>query len=431
MAPRVGVPPAPPAGPAAPGHGETLWAGLLLLLLAGGVVPLLTRPTSGSEDTSALSILLQGLGCLIATIRLARSPGGLRRAVERLDPALLALLVLVVISIAWSVDPVLTLRRSGAVIAASLFGLYLAERWPIDEQVWLVLRVLTAAALASAVMALVLPSYGVTEEGPWRGVFLTKNVLARLMALGVLAAVLGAGTASWSSARRRQAVASGLLCGVVLVQAGSVFATLTVAAVLVLVAAALLVARTSYPLRQGVGVLLVAGVVTVLLVAWLERAAVLDLFGRDASLTGRLPIWSSVVPSIAERPWLGWGYGAFWQGWEHPSTSALLANPWGPPHSHNGLLETALNLGIVGAVLWLLALFACLRRGVQMAARGGGSPSLWAIALVLLLLAFNLTEVTAMSAAFFWTLFVSASAASTVRPAASAQLWTRSTPGRR
>jgi exopolysaccharide production protein ExoQ len=409
---------------AAPGALETLLAGALLLLLAGGLVPLAIRARGGGGDGSSLSIMMQGAGCLLASLRLAHSPGGLRRAVERLDPVVLALLALLVASTAWSVDPMLTARRAAAVVAASLFGLYLADRWKVDEQMWLVLRVLTVAAVASAVMVLVLPSYGLADDGAsWRGIFLTKNVLGRVMALGVVAGALCAVITSWPLARRRQASVCAVVCGLVMLQAGSVFATATVAAVLILVAASLIVLRASYPWRQAVGSLLFVGLGGGLVAAVLGREQLFDLVGRDANLTGRLPLWSSVWPAITDRPWLGHGWGAFWQGWEQPSTQAFLRNPWGPPHSHNGLLELLLAVGIVGAALWLLALLSCLLRALRQARDDRAGSSIWPIALVLMVLAFNLTEVTTMGNAFFWSLFVAASSSRTRRPAASLDLW--------
>jgi hypothetical protein len=38
---------------------------------------------------------------------------------------------------------------------------------------------------------------------------------------------------------------------------------------------------------------------------------VLDLLGKDQTLTGRTDLWPLVIDSIAERPMLDWGYRAF------------------------------------------------------------------------------------------------------------------------
>ncbi|MEM9277344.1 MAG: O-antigen ligase family protein [Pseudomonadota bacterium] len=69
--------------------------------------------------------------------------------------------------------------------------------------------------------------------------------------------------------------------------------------------------------------------------------------------TGRSYIWSVVVQLIAERPWLGWGYG---------STLFILPEYSGDirhtaPHAHNMILQILVTTGFVGLALFALALF--------------------------------------------------------------------------
>ena len=94
--------------------------------------------------------------------------------------------------------------------------------------------------------------------------------------------------------------------------------------------------------------------------------------GRDdgvASFTGRVPLWSEVAPHILERPLLGHGYLTFWTPWRIQYTSELLG--WTIPDAHNEYLETFLNLGLFGAAL--LGTLACgsLLRCVQLYLRTG------------------------------------------------------------
>jgi O-antigen ligase len=72
-------------------------------------------------------------------------------------------------------------------------------------------------------------------------------------------------------------------------------------------------------------------------------------------LTGRLPIWDTVLGAIAEQPMLGYGYGGFWTPqriWEYS-----FIHHWEFNHAHSAYFETMLNVGIVGAGLGLLILF--------------------------------------------------------------------------
>ncbi|MEL6163185.1 MAG: O-antigen ligase family protein, partial [Cyanobacteria bacterium J06628_3] len=55
---------------------------------------------------------------------------------------------------------------------------------------------------------------------------------------------------------------------------------------------------------------LVVGIVgTFVLTNW---AALLGGMGKDPTLTGRTPMWGMMIKFIMERPWLGYGRGAFW-----------------------------------------------------------------------------------------------------------------------
>jgi exopolysaccharide production protein ExoQ len=83
-------------------------------------------------------------------------------------------------------------------------------------------------------------------------------------------------------------------------------------------------------------------------------------------LTGRLPIWDTVLGAIAKQPLLGYGYGGFWTPqriWEYS-----FIHHWEFNHAHSAYFETMLNLGIVGAGLGLLILFITAWGSVRAAA---------------------------------------------------------------
>jgi O-antigen ligase len=70
------------------------------------------------------------------------------------------------------------------------------------------------------------------------------------------------------------------------------------------------------------------------------------------SLTGRTELWSDLMPLYSERPILGFGYQA--------SRPLLLeVRPWAG-HAHNGLIETMLDVGVVGTLLLWFPVLAVL-----------------------------------------------------------------------
>jgi O-antigen ligase len=87
------------------------------------------------------------------------------------------------------------------------------------------------------------------------------------------------------------------------------------------------------------------------------------LMGRpDAadSLNGRIPMWTEVLRFIDQRPWLGYGYGAFWTP-QHVQDVSLDCG-FRVAVAHSSWLETAAALGWVGAATLLAVLAAGIAR---------------------------------------------------------------------
>jgi O-antigen ligase len=83
---------------------------------------------------------------------------------------------------------------------------------------------------------------------------------------------------------------------------------------------------------------------------------VLELAGRDATLTGRTGLWTDLMTNASKSRWFGVGYGAFWVGpasYEmYPLENWSRETPrWRPMQGHNGYLDVYVELGIVGLVL--------------------------------------------------------------------------------
>ena len=93
-----------------------------------------------------------------------------------------------------------------------------------------------------------------------------------------------------------------------------------------------------------------------------ERLLSAILIGRPDeadSLSGRLPLWSALLEYAWQRPLLGYGYLTFWspERIEHFSTELQ----WAVPDGHNAYLDLMLDLGLVGAFIYLLAIFVGIR----------------------------------------------------------------------
>lgn len=87
-----------------------------------------------------------------------------------------------------------------------------------------------------------------------------------------------------------------------------------------------------------------------------EFQNVLSYFGKDVTLTGRTFLWDHALSSIADHPLLGVGYQAYWQpgnpGAEELWLFAGITNKYGF-HFHNTYLQVAVDLGLVGLVIFI------------------------------------------------------------------------------
>jgi O-antigen ligase len=91
--------------------------------------------------------------------------------------------------------------------------------------------------------------------------------------------------------------------------------------------------------------------------------SVFALVGRNTTLTGRIPLWQYSAGAVLQRPLLGAGWDAFWFSKEADNIRNQIN--WPAPHAHNGFLELALNVGLIGMVIFLILNFDCLRRAVR------------------------------------------------------------------
>ena len=277
----------------------------------------------------------------------------------------------------WSVDPAITIRRSAVLLSTSIFGIYLASRRSTVQLQALLLHFFLILVGASLLLLVAAPSYALDtfHNDAFRGITIHKNVFGNYMGMFVLLALTYPFRKRWGGAHWGTILLAGSM--LVASRAGTALISAVIA---VIVAPMLYVVR--FPKRQAVPL----AVLGLILLAVLGMAAsqfsgsVLDLLGKDSTLTGRAAIWQGARHSISKRPLLGYGYDAFWQGLRGESLSIIATVNWLVPHAHNGYLEALLGLGAAGMGLLALCVLRTAKDAVGYVQRQKDLSGLWPFA---------------------------------------------------
>lgn len=114
--------------------------------------------------------------------------------------------------------------------------------------------------------------------------------------------------------------------------------------------------------RQFLGVVSVFSAIAGLLLAIGAMPALLGLYQKDLTFSGRTFIWAETLKSWKRQPIQGYGYGGVWWDGRSPVTQDLQQRiGFGAAHAHNGAIELLITVGLVGLVLFLVLLVRVIR----------------------------------------------------------------------
>jgi len=273
------------------------------------------------------------------------------------EPLLLAIIILAIASVTWSVTPDATQINARSLIRTSLFGAYIATRYDSKEQLNLILLFFGITALLSVFYSLAIPEIGIfRSNGPpvWRGIFKHKNHLAINMALSSTLFLIA--TIYKRHFLRLGLIGFGLsLAALIFSDGKSALSIFVVATALIPVYKILLQhykIRVVFLLTLG----LLIGTVAVAVFTNLEFIVV-DLLGKDLGGNGRDELWLYLLERASERPLLGYGYSGFW--FNPVEVAGVSTNTWlqtgvGNGHAHSGFIDLLLHLGWVGSILFFI-----------------------------------------------------------------------------
>jgi exopolysaccharide production protein ExoQ len=395
-------------------HLDHLFVVTAMLLMSSAFISHIVD-LSTAESSSAGSAQMQLIWLAIYVVTLLRVAPHWRETigVMRANLTFCIFASLAVVSMLWSADPLISLRHSMAFVFCTLFGIDLARRYTLRQQLGLIGATLWIAILFSCFVQLVAPNFvlpatfgesNIVDNGAWIGIFHQKNIFGHVLAV---AGVLTVSQITFNRKTLLLAVVSLGICFAVIGKVESETALVAICATAFLLFSLLILRlrrRALSTLGSGIG--LIAS--SLLVAALLNRDLLASLVGRTSNLTGRTDVWALVFESIARRPLLGYGFGAFWQtSYDSHRIDALLG--WTVPSSHNVYIDIVVQLGFAGLGLFCVAYGTAFVRAIS-AMRGSQDPAArWPLAYILLATIYGFSESDLFAASsLYWVLFTAA-----------------------
>lgn len=319
---------------------------------------------------------------------------------------LLLFLLIPIFSIAWSVAPDVTLRRTIALLGTTFFAFYIASAFPPQSLLRITAFAFGVITIVSFFFIFALPHYGThqsgTYSGVWRGVFAHKNKFGGVMVLSVVTLFI---CPVYNEIEKITTYIISLMAlfAVFLSQSQSSLVALIGMFTIMLTVQFIngkgirTVFRTILLLIIGVGSAFVATKYTADMLTWL---------GKNDTLTGRTETWNLAWDRALDRPALGYGYRAFWTD-QNPARRAPIEG-WRDEisHAHNTYFDLLLELGFFGFAAFSLLLIILFFRLLARCMKIGDSVNVWFFAIIFYILARGLVEVTILQQAdITWVFF--------------------------
>ena len=381
-------------------------------------------------ESSPLLALLKGL-ILLGLVSVSILRGKLLLNVILRRKALLGLMLWIVVSTFWAKNPGDSLKWAIELGTVTLAGIYCAARFSIREFLGLAAIGMGLMVGINFLFCLAFPHFGIQtglQAGAWRGLYIQKNTLARMMLFASLVfmsqlSVPRAMETPVKSHRRAQFWAKGalMICILLTVLSQSKTALLLIVGLFLFIPLCQTL-RSRHPLALA---LLTCGALAGLMVALTlvgNYEAILAGLGRDPTLSGRTDIWEVMIDKIIERPWTGYGYAGFWHGKEGESIDIWYRSRDMPPHGHNGYLDLTLDLGLIGLGLFLSSFGQAMARSIVWLRRAGAGVALFPVLFLVAMMLYNISEdslIAEPSSNLTWFLYCYVTSALLVQPMAS------------
>lgn len=334
-------------------------------------------------DSLQRNLLLVGYALTILPLLL-----NLDKAVTLLikNPSITAILMLSVFSIIVSNYPDLSSRRVLALILTVLFSFSIYLQYPDFSLIKLLGVVFLIITILNVLMIIFLPDWGIMKgyhEGAWCGIFTHKNTLGNY---SVIALIIFQTLVKSAKSKKLRIFwgAFTIVCVLMVIKSESMTAYICTG----MVFATRLFLGLAHSMRKSLVVILLFGLIALgsgLLIVFSQYENIVEMIGRDASLTGRIPLWKAVL-EFGNGGFFGFGYKSFWVGDKYPSGEIHKLINWPALHAHNGFIDVWLEIGWIGLVISTFQVFYYMSRHFKIALKGHNEQEFWFVFLIIFIL---------------------------------------------
>ncbi len=344
----------------------------IFLTLWHSLTPNIIRIHETGFDSLTFTISLLWFIVIGLSVYIAYSTHLLNLIVYRLKRnwILLVFISLAIVSITWSIAPVLSIYRLIGLVGATILGIFVGSTMKEENLLGILFWAGVVLVIVCYSFAILYPEIGrmtnLPYNGAWRGIFWHKNELGSLMALFAFIFLFKAVSNIRSSIAIIDLIFFFLAAGLVYLSRSAagyiclLFLTLAIISALIWVRIQSRLSRKHY--------LLIGGFVGLVCVFFITNPGwFFSLFNRSSDLTGRVQLWRYLLVEIVlQQTVLGHGFGALWYldafrsqvqqaiGWTYPVQIA-----------DNGFIDILLHLGWIGLALFISMLVLTILRVIN------------------------------------------------------------------
>lgn len=289
---------------------------------------------------------------------------------------LLSFLVVSFLSIFWSISIQASFYRTSILLCSTFAGAYIGYQYGLRRLLNILFWYSAIVVIMSFVFSLFAPWLSVMSNfpyfGAWRGIYWHRNHLGALVAFFNMVFLLRVFINYRNKSKLLLLDAIFYIISLVLIYFTRSAAGYIITLVMNFSVAVIVIwLRIASSLKKVHYLTILSMTLIGAILVFSNLGFIFGLFNREASLTGRIPMWGTLLETVVRgSPWIGYGFGAIWtissfrEGMQH-------AQGWAFPIliGDNGFLDILLHVGLLGLALflgiWIKTWVYSIKRGIH------------------------------------------------------------------